>query len=129
MNPAYSDTQFLSSLDPKDIPEHAFIITAYNPMDEKFSERKNQERNAMLEGMIKQVGGLCLSIIGASKDLVHQELSFLTNLHKDQAIKLAKKFNQRAIFEIERDSLTIVYTDKKNSKVELGSFQDRCINT
>ena len=129
VNPAYSETRFLSSLDPKEIPEHAFIITAYNPMDEKLPGRENQKRNTILEDIIKQDGAHCLPLIGTSKDLIHQEPSFLTDLHKTKVIELAKKFNQRAIFEIIRDTLTIIYTDGKKSTIVLGSFQDRWITT
>ena len=72
---------------------------------------------------------LLISIIGASKDLIHQEPSFLTDLNKAQAIELAEKFNQRAIFEIKEDSLAIICTDEKNSAIVLGSFQERWITT
>lgn len=98
-------------------------------MDEKLPGRENQKRNTILEDIIKRAGAHCLSIIGTSKDLIHQEPSFLTDLHKAQVIELAKKFNQRAIFEIKRDKLTIIYIDKKNSTIELGSFQDRWLTT
>ena len=120
MNTAYSETQFISTLDPKEIPEHAFIITGYNPMDEKLPGRENQKRNIILEDIIKQAGAHCLPIIGTSNDLVHQEPSFLTDLYKTKVIELAKQFNQRAIFEIKRDTLTIIYTDKKTVVLYLG---------
>ena len=100
MNTAYFETQFISTLDPEEIPEHAFIITGYNPMDEKLPVKENQKRNIILEDIIKQAGAHCLPIIGASQDLIHQEPSFVTDLQKAQVIELAKRFNQRAIFEI-----------------------------
>ena len=129
MNTAYFETQFISTLDPKEIPEHAFIITGYNPMDEKLPVKENQKRNIILEDIIKQAGAHCLPIIGASQDLIHQEPSFVTDLQKAQVIELAKRFNQRAIFEINKDTLTIIYTDEKNSVIELGSFQDRWLTS
>ena len=129
MNPAYSETKFIRSFDTTEIPKHAFILTAYNPMDQKLPEKENQKRNKILEDLIKRAGALCLPIIGASKDLIHQEPSFLTDLNKTQAIELAEKFNQRAIFEIKEDSLAIICTDEKNSAIVLGSFQERWITT
>ena len=98
-------------------------------MDEKLPVKENQKRNIILEDIIKQAGAHCLPIIGASQDLIHQEPSFVTDLQKSQVIELAKRFNQRAIFEINKDTLTIIYTDEKNSVIELGSFQDRWLTS
>ena len=62
MNPAYPETKFIRSFDTTEIPKHAFILTAYNPMDQKLPEKENQKRNKILEDLIKQAGALCLPI-------------------------------------------------------------------
>ncbi len=127
MNPAYLDTYFFGPFNPQKIPGHSFIITAWNPMDEKLSNEENIKRNAILKNRIGRSGSVCQPITGASKDLTHQEPSFLTNAPLIQVIEWAKAFDQRAIFEIQGGRVTILYLDNERRSVPLGSLTDRWI--
>ena len=94
-------------------------------MDERLCRNKNKQRNLVLQEEIKKGEHLCIKITGSSKDLSHQEPSFLTSAPQENLIKWAKKFNQRAIFEIMNDSLFLVPTDQPDQKFKLGSFKER----
>ena len=56
MNEAYLDTYFIPSFDRDQIPDHAYIITAYNPMDEKLPDDENRSRNQTLLAKIRSYG-------------------------------------------------------------------------
>ena len=129
MNPAYFKTRFLGQFKPEDIPCLAYIITASNPMDNQLPDNENKQRNAQLQSIIKRSGSLCVPIIGTSEDLSHQETSFITDLQSKKVIQLAKKFNQRAIFEINMDNLSIIPCYEKEDTIMLGSFTDRLISS
>jgi len=127
MNQAYFDTCFLLSGEAEHIPDPAFIVTACNPMDQILSVSENKQRNTSLKKMITQSGAVCLPITGASQDLSHQEPGFLTNSSKEQVLKWARNFNQRAVFQIYRDQLSIIPCREDAEIVELGSFKKRWV--
>ena len=125
MNPAYYDTQFRGSIVPEKLPSPCYIITACNPMDEPLSDAENKRRNEGLKQNIKNGGHLCIEVIGGSKDWTHQEPSFLTSAPQTEVIQWAKLYNQRAIFEISKDTLNLLPTEHPEQKVQLGSFKGR----
>ena len=129
MNEAYLDTYFIPSFDRDQIPDHAFIITAYNPMDEKLPDDENRSRNQTLLAKIRSYGVASLAINGCSRDLSHQEPSFLINSSRNQAILWANEFNQRAIFEIKNNELFIVSCKQVDKTISIGSFLDRLIDS
>jgi len=125
MNPAYYDTQFKGSIVPENLPSPCYIITAWNPMDELLPDSENKKRNEVLKQNIKTGNHLCIEVIGGSTDWTHQEPSFLTSAPQTKVIQWAKQFNQRAIFEILKDTLYLLSTDHPEQKVLLGSFKKR----
>jgi len=129
MNPAYYDTQFKGSIVPENLPSPCYIITAWNPMDELLPDSENKKRNEVLKQNIKTGNHLCIEVIGGSTDWTHQEPSFLTSAPQTKVIQWAKQFNQRAIFEILKDTLYLLSTDHPEQKVLLGSFKKRIRKT
>jgi len=125
MNPEYRKVRFQTETPPKDLPDDFFIITSCNPMDQKLSETENRKRNLFLQNKILHAGYICFSIIGTSPDFTHQEPSFITNAPKDLAFLWAKEFNQRAIFRVSKDELTILGCQNKDESIALGSFKLR----
>ena len=125
MNPEYYKVQFLAEMAPDQLPDKFFIITACNPMDQKLPLAENQQRNHALEKRILQAGHLCLPIVGASPDFTHQEASWITNGPKECILSWAQEYNQRAIFRIQKDELSILPCDYKEEPIALGSFRAR----
>jgi len=124
---AYLQTKFVISDKLVNLPDFTYILTACNPMDRKLSDLENRKRNSKLQDMINQGGYLCLPIMGVSEDLKHKEPSFLTNAKKDQSMDWAKRFNQRAIFQVHKDILSLILCSSDEITIEMGSFKKRWI--
>ena len=127
MNPAYFETRFLTN-DTKDSwTKECHIITAYNPMDNQLPEIENRLRNQKLKEQIKLSGFDCFPVTGVSMDLTHQEPSFFTNASRKKSLAWGRAFEQRAIFGIKQDKLSIIPCLQGEKPIYIGSFQDRWI--
>ena len=127
MNPAYFETKFLTNNSEDSWPKAGHIITAYNPMDNQLSETANRLRNQNLKEQIRLTGFDCFAVTGVSIDLTHQEPSFFTNAPSKKSLVLGRAFEQRAIFGIKQDKLSIIPCLQGGEPIYIGSFQDRLI--
>jgi hypothetical protein len=127
MNPAYIETRFIGIRKIRKLPKECFVITAYNPMDQKLPEAENKMRNQMLKQKIILQKKICLEITGTSEDLSHQEPSFLTDANLKQSLAWANEFQQRAIFSIKNNQLSIISCSEDERTIELGDFLGRCL--
>ena len=105
------------------LPNPFAIITASNPLGKVLSAEQNEQRNILLKAELEQV--LHLPVIGASDDLSHQEQSFIVQVSKPAAIGLASKYEQNAIYWVERDDLHIVPVLMSGDEVSVGNFSER----
>lgn len=123
----YSQTKFIfRNVDSRPLPNPFAIITAYNPKSQITDESQNRDLNNALESELSQVR--YEPIIGASPDLTHQEPSFIVQLSKPAAIGLARKYNQNAIFWVERDELHVVPVLMDADEVTVGTFRARVVD-
>lgn len=127
MNPAYFETRFQTNDFEDSWPQEGHIITAYNPMDFQLSEIENRLRNQKLKEQIRLSGFDCFEITGVSIDLTHQEPSFFTNASGKISLAWGRAFEQRAIFGIKQDKLSIIPCLQEGDPIYIGSFQDRWI--
>lgn len=127
INPAYFETRFCRNDSEDSWPQEGHIITAYNPMDNQLSEIENRLRNQKLKEQIRLSGFDCFSITGVSIDLTHQEPSFFTNASGKKSLAWGRAFEQRAIFGIKQDKLSIIPCLQEGDPIHIGSFQDRWI--
>lgn len=127
MNPAYMETRFIGTQKIRELPKECFVITAYNPMDQKLSKEENKKRNQLLKRKIVLQEKICLDITGTSVDLKHQEPGFLTDANLKQSLAWANEFQQRAIFAIKNDQLSLVSCSEDEGIIDLGEFRDRCM--
>ena len=127
MNPAYFETRFCRDDSEDSWPQEGHIITAYNPMDIHLSEIENRLRNQKLKEQIRLSGFDCFAITGVSIDLNHQEPSFFTNASEKKSLAWGRAFEQRAIFGIKQDKLSIIPCLQEGPPIYIGSFQDRWI--
>ena len=122
MNLEYLKTVFLISIIPETWPSEFGIVTAFNPMDEKLSEKENFIRNQRLSDEIGNK--LFAELTGSSKDFSHQEKSFAIICSMQEAVKLGNVFQQRAIFFVSNGILKLV--DCKSGKSQdLGIFEKK----
>ena len=122
MNPAYDNTVFLLSEVPTVWPNNFAIITGHNPMDQKLTDSENIRRNQQLAEWAEPK--IYIKLIGSSPDRTHQEASFALKCSLNEAIKIGKQFNQRAIFCIRGENLELVECSSGKSKI-LGKFSER----
>lgn len=127
MNPAYFETRFRRNDSKDSWPQEGHIITAYNPMDLQLPEIENRLRNQKLKEQIRLSGFDCFAITGVSIDLNHQEPSFFTNASEKKSLAWGRAFEQRAIFGIKQDKLSIIPCLQEGDPIYIGSFQDRWI--
>lgn len=122
MNLEYLKTVFLIYIIPETWPSEFGIVTAFNPMDEKLSEKENFIRNQRLSDEIGNK--LFAELTGSSKDFSHQEKSFAIICSMQEAVKLGNDFQQRAIFFVSNGILKLV--DCKSGKSQdLGIFEKK----
>ena len=104
-------------------PTRSFaIITAHNPLGRILTKRENARRNQALEGQLTSY--FYQTIIGAAPDLSHQEASFAVACSKQQAIELALKHEQNAIYWVEAGRLWLEPVALSFTPIELGPFSD-----
>ena len=128
MNPEYFNTLFELREPIPELPKIFHIITAYNPMDEVLSITENLERNKKLKAEILNHNHKAWEIMAMSQDKKHQEASFLTNAPRQLSIALAIEYNQRAIFQVNKDNLTIISCSSPIQVFAVDRFSKRLLN-
>jgi hypothetical protein len=124
MNPAYDNTVFLLSEVPTVWPNNFAIITGHNPMDQKLTDSENIRRNQQLADWAEPK--IFIKLIGSSPDHSHKEASFAFKCSLNEAIKIGKQFNQRAIFYVRKGNLELVECNSGKNK-QLGKFIERLV--
>ena len=98
------------------------IITAHNPLGRVLSNEQNADLNKDLQLDLAPFSHQ--SVIGASKDMSHQEASFAVVCSKAEATALADKYLQNAMYWISGGQLELVPIKLPCEKVHLGKFDD-----
>lgn len=84
----------------QDIPAEFFVITAHNPDGQTVDEQTNSEANRKLSRAISDLGFPLVPVTGGSPDFSHVEPGFAVSCSREQALELARRFRQDAVFEI-----------------------------
>ncbi|WP_055076404.1 DUF3293 domain-containing protein [Pseudanabaena sp. 'Roaring Creek'] len=86
-----------------------FVITASNPLEEVLSKEKNSKRNQSLRDLLEYRKLNFVEVVGQSPDGKWSENSFaIEGMTRLEACKLAKDFSQRAVFELESDTVRVI---------------------
>ena len=126
MNKKYLKTVFLfKNLIPR-IPIKFSIITAFNPMDKIQSKDTNIQNNILLYDEIRKLTNSIIPVTGCSPNFDHKEDSFLSNISITESVNLGKKFNQRAVFIVNQNELSIKDCNTLE-EISIGQFKDRII--
>jgi CBS domain-containing protein len=81
-----------------------FIISAENPFEEVLLSNQNDERTSWLRKLLKYRELKFMKVFGKSPHGSWKQVSFaIEGISKKDACELAKKFGQRAIFELTQD--------------------------
>ena len=86
-----------------------FVITASNPLEEVLSKEKNSRRNQSLRDLLEYRKLDFVEVVGQSPDGKWSENSFaIEGMTRLEACKLAKDFSQRAVFELESETVKVI---------------------
>ena len=84
------------------------IVTSYNPMDEPHSESANKAADTHLKAILHERQFAPFRAIGCSPDGSHSEPGWAFVSSLEDAVNIARSFNQRALWRIEMGKLYLV---------------------
>jgi len=103
------------------------IISAGNPQGQLLGAASNLALDSQLEHELKQTQLPCRRLIGASPDLTFQESSWAVLCDKAQALELAYRYAQNAIYWVEAGQLYLVPALLRQNEGYLGAYRPRQI--
>lgn len=120
----YYETRFTLQGAPDPPPARFAIITAHNPMDRRWSRRMNATADHRLRRLLER--GLLphFRATGHAPDHSHSEPGWAVVTDLDTALKIARRFKQRALWWIEDDELHLVASSGQPREI-LGTFRER----
>ncbi|MEI4959748.1 DUF3293 domain-containing protein [Aeromonas caviae] len=119
----YRKVCFIAPFAPPHCPAYA-IITAWNPASQWVGLRRNARRQRAL---VRQVGE-CLvmgEVWGSDEDERWQEASLLLPLSQPEAIRLAARFGQNALYWVREGELWLVPVLLEGMPCHLGTLASR----
>jgi len=120
----YLTTVFFAAAPEGGWPHHFHIITACNP-GEIVADEVNADADGRLREELDRTGGRCFRIIGCSPNFFHREEGWgVEGLTSDEAVAIARKFGQNALFEIKQGVLAVVGC-LSGERINLGPLQSR----
>ncbi|UUM31041.1 DUF3293 domain-containing protein [Vibrio japonicus] len=118
---AYSDPYF--RFRQKCTRDSFAIITAWNPSSKRLATNENKLKNKRLLQEINH--NYFVEVLVGDKTFSWVEESFAVDISESEAINLARKFGQNAIYFVEGTRLYLVSCLEDKSKLELGEWRIR----
>ena len=85
-----------------------WVLTAWNPGSELFSDTENAERHQALCACLDELGHTWLPALGTSPDESWSEESVaVPGLDRETALALGREFGQEAVFEVTAEYLRV----------------------
>lgn len=103
------------------------IISAQNPSGVTEHPYLNLRRDNEFQALLNQHRLPYRSVIGSAPDLSFQEKSWIVLCDKQQAIALARQFEQNAIYWVEQGELFLVPVMLSQHEESLGDFSQRLV--
>ncbi|MBV7314151.1 DUF3293 domain-containing protein [Shewanella sp. NIFS-20-20] len=101
------------------------IVTAANPLGVSHNVGQNRLFDRQMQHDIQQLQVPYRRIIGASPDGKHREPGWAVMQPLAEAIALAARWRQLAIYYVQSDRLGLVSCDARRPQVDLGLFSAR----
>jgi len=120
MKEEYHQTQFVTELADKALPDTFYIITAHNPFGGRATAAENEENNARLLQQARNSGWTHFPVTGQCED--HAEAGFGVACSRTEAIMLGESFNQDAIYEVEDDEVRLVDCKGLEADAPIGTW-------
>jgi len=94
-----------------------YVISAANPLEEVLSPEENKKRHCGLQSILVSRKLKFEEVFGESPNGTWSEASFaVEGMSQKDACELAKKFGQRAIFELTEDEIKVISVDGECKK-------------
>lgn len=124
----YRKVCFIAPFGPPSWPGYA-IVTAWNPASHRAGERRNARRQRALLRLIDDTPGwLALGPLwGSAQDESWREASLLLLASRSEAIRLAARFGQNALYWVEAGELWLLPVLLKGEPCHLGPLATRWI--
>lgn len=91
------------------LPDEGIVITAYNPHDDLLPAEENQRRDQALHAILTLRGLSPIRTLASDGRGGFEEPGYaVSGLALDQALQLARRFDQRAIYRITADGIQVV---------------------
>lgn len=84
------------------------VMTAFDPRGDNLSREENDERAALLEKRLHEMGHEFVKVDACSPDGRHCECSVAVRMPKAQAVQLAREFEQVAVFWFDGERFWII---------------------
>lgn len=84
------------------------VVTAYDPFGRPSTAERNAARHLRLLDAVGKLGVRAIAVDGASPDLMHREASLAIQVPRDVVIRLAREFQQDAIFWFDEDRFWLI---------------------
>ena len=119
----YRKVCFIAPFAPPSCPAYA-IVTAWNPASQWVGLRRNARRQRAL---VRQVGECPVmgEVWGSDEDERWQEASLLLPLSLPEAIRLAARFGQNALYWVREGELWLVPVLLEGTPCHLGALASR----
>lgn len=102
------------------LPEPWAIVTAWNPWGRPSGEGENRRAQARLAREL--LPSAPLRALGASRDLMHREPSLLARLTLAEALALARRYRQLAVFSAQGGLVRVVSTGGESPRA-MGPYR------
>ncbi len=88
-----------------------YVVTAWNPRSVVLSDDENARRDVLLRGLLRASGIRFVDAIGRSEDRAWREPGVaLVQTTEEAALRIARRFDQHAIYVIDADGIRIIDT-------------------
>lgn len=124
MNEVYFDTVFTTPEDVASWPAEFAILSAYATTGEVWPEEKNRAADVRMERELRWRWPIVQRITGASPDGAHAEPSWAAEIPLAEALAIASRFEQDAIYYVRGDVLLVIAVNVGVAMV-VGSFRSR----
>ncbi|SRR6266496_4161082 len=126
MNPEYNRTVFRTDSPPNEWPSRFAVVTACNPDGIRHSGEDNARFDAWLLVALEAEKIKHWRVTGTSADFQHSEPGYAIETNLENALNIANKFRQEAIFWIEHGHVSVISCTTRE-KVLLGAWPSRLI--
>ncbi len=124
---AYDHAHFQLESPAVDLPVEFGVVTACNPMGVTVEASANEELDRDLGLSLLGQGVPHFRVTGGSRDMSHAEPGYGCVVDRGRIVELGRQWNQEAVFWVRGDRLFLVFCDRPEHDIPLGSFRERVI--